>query len=130
MSPFKPNPAGMAQLRQMLTAQALKGAQAGAAVLADKLSREGSGIHHPGLPNRSSRPGEYPARQTGDLQNSIAARAAGDLKAEFGPLDNPPPEAYFMQILPPEMGGRDYMGLAYGDEDVRAAVLEGVRDET
>ena len=128
--PFKPNAAGMAQLKQALTARALKGAQAGAAVLADKLSQEGSGIHHPGLPNRSSRPGEYPARQTGDLQNSIAAREAGTLRAEFGPLNDPPPEAYFMQILPPDQGGRDYMGLAYGDEDVRAAVLKGVRDET
>lgn len=128
MSPFKPNPAGMAQLRQVLTAQALKGAQAGAAELRGKLGQAGSGVHYAGQPNRSSAKGEYPARQTGDLQNSIAAREAGDLKAEFGPLDNPPPEAYFMQILPPDQGGRDYMGLAYGDEDVRAAVLKGVRD--
>jgi hypothetical protein len=30
-----------------------------------------SGIHHPGLPRRSSAPGEYPANQSGKLRGSI-----------------------------------------------------------
>ena len=127
--PFKPNPAGMAALKQHLTARALNGAQAGAETLRDKLGQEGSGVQYAGQPNRSSRPGEYPARQTGDLQGSVTALPDGERRAVFGPLDNPPPEAYYMQILPPDMGGRDYMGLAYADEDIRRAVLEGVKRE-
>lgn len=126
--PFKANAAGMAQLRRLLEAKALEGAQAGAVVLRDKLSQEGSGIHHPGLPRRSSAQGEYPAMQTGDLRDSVAARPAGVMRAEFGAINDPPPEAYYMQILPPDQGGRDYMGLAYGDEDIRAAVLNAVRE--
>lgn len=127
--PFKPNSQGWAELHRRLTARALKGAEAGAEVLRDKLSQEGSGRHHGGQPNRSSAPGEYPALQTGDLRDSIAAQEAGDLRARFGALNDPPPEALFMQVLPPDQGGRPYLDLAYADEDVRDAVRRGVRNE-
>ena len=127
--PFRPSPQGWAELHRRLTARALKGAEAGAEVLRDKLSQEGSGRHHGGQPNRSSAPGEYPALQTGDLRDSIAPQEVGDLHARFGPLANPPPEAVLMQVLPPDQGGRPYLDLAYADEDVRDAVLRGVKDE-
>lgn len=34
-------------------------------------SRIGRGVHHPGLPNPSSAPGDPPARQSGRLQESV-----------------------------------------------------------
>lgn len=41
------------------------------------LAASKSGIHHPGLPNRSSAPGEFPANQSGDLRGSIDSRVNG-----------------------------------------------------
>jgi len=37
------------------------------------LAKPKSGIHHPGLPRRSSRVGEYPANQSGQLRDSISS---------------------------------------------------------
>lgn len=45
-----------------------------------------SGIHHPGQPNRSSAPGEAPAKQTGNLLASITDQFARDgLEVTVGP---------------------------------------------
>jgi hypothetical protein len=42
--------------------------------MADSMREPKSGIHHPGLPNRSSAIGEAPAVQSGDLINSLKIR--------------------------------------------------------
>ncbi len=43
-----------------------------------------SGIHHPGLPNRSSAPGEPPATQSGELSRHVGYIASGSNQMEFG----------------------------------------------
>lgn len=55
-------------------------------------SQEGSGVHYPGNPRRSSAPGEPPARQSGRLQEATAvlSRATPDrLEATVGPRPQP-----------------------------------------
>ena len=43
-----------------------------------------SGIHHPGLPNRSSAPGEPPAVQSGELSRHVGYVTSGSAQMEFG----------------------------------------------
>jgi hypothetical protein len=43
-------------------------------MLQDILNRPGTGRHYPGQPNRSSAPGEPPARQTGRLRAHVPVR--------------------------------------------------------
>ena len=43
-----------------------------------------TGIHHPGLPNRSSAPGEPPATQSGELSRHVRYVASGHDQMEFG----------------------------------------------
>jgi hypothetical protein len=42
------------------------------------LASSKSGIHHPGLPKRSSAPGEYPANQSGKLRASISSTSSAE----------------------------------------------------
>lgn len=48
------------------------------------LRKEKSGIHHPGLPNRSSAPGEPPATQSGELLRHVGYVVSGNTEMEFG----------------------------------------------
>lgn len=134
---FRPNPAGLASLRDRLTAVALKGAEAAVEVSRDKLSGPGSGRQYAGLPNRSSAPHEYPAEQTGDLLRSMDARAEGEGRAVFGPINSPPPEAGYLHFSsaadivglhfrPPDDGGRPFMDDLLHDRDVQNAVKRAV----
>lgn len=47
------------------------------------VSKKKTGIKHAGLPNRSSRPSEYPANQSGRLRGSIKSRVNAS-EAEVG----------------------------------------------
>ena len=122
------NPAGLAQLQVRLTPAALRGAQAAADKLHEKLSGEGSGVKYSGLPRRSSAEGEYPAEQKGDLLRSIKARP--DPKrpgfAEWGSIDGP---AFVtaLHFKAPDAGGRPFMDDALQDRDIHQAVLDAVR---
>lgn len=120
------NPAGLKALRERLTDLALKGAEAGADTLREKLGQAGSGERYPGMPNPSSRPGEYPARQTGELQRSIAARAEGNGQAAFGPISDPPDYVVPLHFKPPSDGGRPFLDFALADPDIHAAVKEAL----
>ncbi|PJI53535.1 hypothetical protein CTI14_27160 [Methylobacterium radiotolerans] len=119
---------------------ALAGSQEAAEVLRDKLSGSGSGRKYPGLPNRSSTPGEYPAEQTSDLVNSIDARVESSGKALFGPIRSPPVEAGYLHFSseedmallhfrPPDMGGRPFLDDARHDRDIHRAIVEGIEQE-
>lgn len=117
------NRAGLAEVRRtILTPLALKGAQAASEVLREKLGQAGSGQQWPGLPRPSSAVGEYPARQTGELQESIDAREAREMRAEFGAIQNPPDYAAALHFKPPDDGGRPFMDFALHDEEVHDAV--------
>ena len=121
------NPAGFAQLQARLQARALEAATAAAEELGRKLEGEGTGIHWPSLPRRSSRPGEYPAEQTGELRRSVGSRTRGQHAAEFGLL-NPPAYAALLHFKPPSAGGRPVMDMALADADIQRAVLETFKD--
>jgi hypothetical protein len=100
---------------------------AAAAYLKDALSQEGSGTQHPGLPNRSSSPEEYPAGQSMALAESIASQPGPGLSVTVGALIDPPPEALSLLLKPPGAGGRDWLGKAFHDPDLHQAALEGAR---
>lgn len=121
------NPAGVSQLQVRLTPRALRAAQAAAEVLKAKLGQPGSGTHYTGQPNPSSAAGEYPAKQTGDLQASISARPrARPGFAEFGSTSGPP-EAQLLHFKPPDKGGRPFMNMALVDPEIHAAVLKSMK---
>lgn len=120
------NPAGLAKVRQNLTPLALKGAGAAVEVAQDKLTGPGSGRQYPGLPNRSSAEGEYPAEQSGDLRDSMAAEAVGEGRALFGPIHNPPPYVRDLHFKPPSDGGRPFMDDLFYDRDIHRAVRAAV----
>ena len=48
------------------------------------LLKKKGGIHHPGLPNRSSKSGEPPATQSGELARHMAYVVSGHSEMEFG----------------------------------------------
>ena len=123
------NRVGLAELKRRLSPVALAGAQGGAEVLAEKLSGPGSGRQYPGLPNRSSAEGEYPAEQEGDLLGSVDAQPAGEAAAVFGLINNPPAHAIALHSRPPDMGGRPVMDDARHDRDIHRAILQGIEDE-
>ncbi|WP_019584678.1 hypothetical protein [Deinococcus apachensis] len=122
----KVSAAGLGQLRQQLTGLALKGAEAAADTLREKLSGGGGGAQYAGQPNRSSREGEYPAEQTGRLRDSMDARQAGEMRAEFGSIIDPPEYVADLHFKAPEEGGRPFMDDALYDQDVHRAVREAV----
>lgn len=117
---------GLAAFRRDLSARALKGAEAAAEVLREKLSGPGSGVQYPGHPNPASRESEYPAEQTGELRESIGARPAGDGRAQFGSIDDPPEYAADLHFKPPDAGGRPFMDDALHDRDIHRAALEAM----
>lgn len=45
-------------------------------------STQGTGVHWSGLPNRSSAPGEYPVRQSGQLQSGVGVEEGNGTAAE------------------------------------------------
>lgn len=122
----KLNPVGMAELQRRLQQRAVHAAHEAAEVLRAKLGGEGSGVHYAGLPRRSSAPGEYPAKQTGELQASVGSRPRKG-GAEFGLLDAPPYTAA-LHFKPPAAGGRPVMDMALADDDIQRAVRSGFMD--
>ena len=110
-----------------LIKQRIESAARGAAdYLREALSQEGSGIQHPGLPNRSSTIDEYAAAQSARLAASITAQPSPGLTAQVGALDNPPPEALKLIITPPSQGGRDWLTKAFHDPLLHQAALDNV----
>ena len=119
-------PQGIAEHKKQLMGQLMAGAYAAADVLQEKLSGGGSGTQYPGQPNRSSTPGEYPAEQTGQLRDSISARRAGELRAQFGSIIDPPDHNIDLHFKPPDEGGRPYMDDALHDRDIHNAIRTAI----
>ncbi|GAA5514773.1 hypothetical protein Dcar01_03534 [Deinococcus carri] len=98
-------------------------AEAAAGFLREVLDQPGAGVKWPGLPNPSSAPGAYPARQSGDLLKSIGAQKVGQ-EWHFGSF-NAPPEAWALEYpSPPDSpitrqsahGARPWLSKFLGDE--------------
>lgn len=100
-------------------------AEASANFLRDRLAGPGTGVQHPGLPNRSSTPDEYPAEQSGDLLESIDARPAGRLTEAVGAFDAPM-HAFKLEFMD---DGRPWASKAVHDpenHDAMNAAVEGI----
>lgn len=78
-----------AQLRADVNRRLGKAANAAFMRLYENLDQPGSGKQYPGLPNRSSADGEFPAPQSRDLQDSADAREAEPLNWQVGVFDAP-----------------------------------------
>lgn len=86
-----------------------------------------SGVRYAGSPAQSSAPGEYPQEQSGEYRRSIAAaRVAWNLHV-FGPIVDPPEYAFWLEVLPPQDGGRAPVRRTGEDPRTRERVLEALR---
>ncbi len=101
--------------------RALKAAQQS---LEGKLSGEGTGIKHSTLPNRSSRAGEYPSRQSGETAEGIVTATTGPLSGRVSAVGGASLE---LHTRPEADGGRPFMVYALHDPEYLEAVHEGVR---
>lgn len=109
-----------------------------AGFLKEKLSGPGSGTHHPGLPNPSSAPGEYPAEQSGDLVRSIGHEAVDAFHQRAGALNSVAPvpvEAFVLEFPSPpsspvkrstQHGARPWISKARLDSELRQRLREAI----
>ncbi|WP_179944618.1 hypothetical protein [Deinococcus radiopugnans] len=109
-----------------------------AGFLREKLDRPGSGTHHPGLPNPSSAPGEYPAEQSGDLVRAIGHEAVDAFHQRAGALNSVAPvpvEAFALEFPSPpsspvkrstQHGARPWASKALLDSELRQWLREAV----
>lgn len=75
-----------ARVLRLMGAAALEGA----VILEANLgSTSGGGVQYPNLPNRSSAPGEFPTRQSGELQSGVTAEQGAGLDARVVIHDDP-----------------------------------------
>lgn len=109
-------------------------AEAAAGFLRQVLDQPGTGTHWPGLPNPSSAPGHYPARQGGDLVKSIGAQQVGG-QWHFGSF-NAPPEAWALEYPSPPgspitrgtgRGARPWLSKALGDPEMHRAIWNALK---
>ncbi|GGS09759.1 hypothetical protein [Deinococcus sedimenti] len=100
--------------------------------LREKLNQPGEGIHHPGLPNPSSNPGEYPAKQSGALLACLGKEQLADGAWVVGALNSVapvPPEAWALEFPEPprspinrttDHGARPWLSKALGDTELHS----------
>lgn len=115
-------PGALERIEQDVDMRIGAAAKVGAAITKAHLDEPGSGIHWPNLPNRSSAPGEYPARQFGPLQDSIGSDRVASTVYYVGSIHNTPPEAYFMEFKSvegewPYNGGRPWLSKSMEDAE-------------
>ncbi|AFZ67570.1 hypothetical protein [Deinococcus peraridilitoris] len=122
-----------AQALRARIARAMEGAATAATGYAyDALNTAGSGVHYPGNPNPSSRPGEYPATQSHALRDSIDKRRLSSLTWSVGAINNPPAWAAYLEFRPvseqtPGSGPRAWATKLLHDPQLHTAILEGLR---
>ncbi|SMB89195.1 hypothetical protein [Deinococcus hopiensis] len=92
------------------------------------LDDEGTGRHYPHLPHQSSREGEYPSYQFGDLLESVAFEVDGTT-AHVGAIQDPPDHAFWLHVVEESAGGRPFCLYAMHDrqhrQDIETALREG-----
>lgn len=120
------DPKGMARLERLLKSVVEEGARTGAKTLKEFSSQSGGGIHWDHLPNRSSAPGEYPAKQTGTLLRKIQMRKVSFMEARYGIVKAG--EAQFnLEFFPTSMGGRAPLKKSAHDPKMHEAIKAAIR---
>lgn len=119
---------GVVKLQLRAQSAMRQGAYSGVTKLRERLSDTfGSGRSYRGLPNPSSAPDEYPTRQSGHLLDTIGMQLVSEGNYQVG-LINATQAMYKLEFEPPSEGGRAPINKAFNDADIRAAILEGVRN--
>lgn len=116
------------QVRREVSAALEAASQAGAEAFDENVARGSrSGMHYRGNPAQSSAPGEYPQEQLGDYRRSIAAVPVSWNFHVFGPISDPPEHAFWLEVLPPQDGGRAPVRHTGEDPRTRERILEALR---
>ncbi len=98
--------------------------KAGASKMEEKLSGEGTGVHSPGQPRRSSKPGEWPSRQSGETAEGIVSAPTGPLSGRVSAVGG---AALDLHMRPEADGGRPFVIYALHDSEYLSAIGEAVR---
>jgi hypothetical protein len=116
---------GMARLERLVKKLVEEGARAGAKYTKEQLSGSGSGKEYSNLPRRSSAPGEYPAKQSGQLAKKIQMRKVDNLNASFGAVKA---TQYMLNLefFPASLGGRKWLTKIYLDKGTHEAIINAV----
>lgn len=120
MTAVTTNPAAILAQLAKVRDRAIK---AGAAKVEEKLSQEGTGVKYANLPNRSSRPGEWPSKQEGDLAGSVESAPTGPLSGVISVGD----KAAMFHRKPISAGGRPFLDYALHDREYLDAIDEAVK---
>jgi hypothetical protein len=124
---WEDNPGFLALMDAQFSRAEAAGAQAAATFLAEKLDQPGTGKQWPGLPNISSAPGQYPAKQSGALLASIKARQVNGVW--FWGSFNTPPEGFYLEYPKPgDSGARPWMSKALSDPELYERVWRAMSE--
>ena len=100
-------------------------ANTAAAILRENLSGAGTGIFWPGNRVPSSVPGEFPARQTGDLVGSIRVYRAGPATMAIA-VGGEAEKIETLEFGSPEEGGRPFFSRTLEDPETFRAMNDAV----
>lgn len=119
-------PGAMEALTRDVARRIEAGVAEGARITKKNLDQPGSGVHYPWLPNRSSAPDEFPARQFDDLYNSIGYEQTGTTTFEVGSIHDPPEHAHILEYNPATKKGggvRPWLSRTFEDRETRDKML-------
>lgn len=89
-----------------------------------------SGKHWPGDPNQASAPGEYPQKQTGELQSAIEFHPAGEFGYKLGFFGTEKQKYVELEFNDPEDGGRKPLGMLFEEAETYEWMRQSAEENT